>query len=79
MPKRGAAYWNAYSRYRCTRSGRLWAVVTESGEVVRQYPAHRYDRAQEFADKLNHEEWEAAMKANRRPGWRTKKKIKKAA
>lgn len=73
-----AAYWMAYSRYRCRRRGRLWAVETENGEVIRQYPAFRYDRAQEFADKLNHEEWESAMKAQRRPGFRTPKG-KKAA
>lgn len=54
-----------YSRYRTILRGRLWCVETDDGEVIRSYPVTRYDRAQKFADKLNHEEWESAMKANR--------------
>lgn len=76
--RRGA--WNNYSRYRCIRRGRLWSVEAEDGDVIRRYPAHRYDRAQEFADKLNSEEWMQAYFANR-PKKKVKrvKKLKKAA
>ena len=63
-----------YSRYRAVRpQGRgLWVVKTEDGEIIRKYPASRYDRAQEFADKLNSEEWMQAYFAKR-----PKKKVKK--
>jgi hypothetical protein len=67
-----AAWWMSYSRYRTVRRGRLWAVVAENGDLMRRYPAHRYDRAQAFSDKLNHEEWEMAFKASR-----PKRKVKK--
>jgi hypothetical protein len=63
-----------YSRYAAKRRGRLWSVEAENGEVIRMYPAHRYDRALAFADKLNSEEWMQAYFANR-----PKKKIKKVA
>jgi hypothetical protein len=72
--RRGA--WNNYSRYRAVRRGRLWSVEAENGEMLRMYPAHRYDRAQAFADKLNSEEWMQAYFA-KRP--KVKKKLKKVA
>jgi hypothetical protein len=67
MPRTGP-YWMHYSRYRVRRfsGSRLWSVITEDGELIRQYPLFRYDRAVAFADKLNHEEMESAMKAKRR-------------
>jgi hypothetical protein len=49
-------------------------VESADGEVIRQYPGNRYDRADEFAQKLNHEEWEQAYKASR-----PKRKVKKVA
>lgn len=72
--RRGA--WMNYSRYKAVRRAgdRLWSVITEDGEVIRRYPPHRYDRALEFADKLNSEEWMAAYFAKR-----PKKKVKKKA
>ena len=58
-------WWRYYSRYRVMRRGRLWAVEAENKEVIRYYPITRYDRALMFADKLNHEEWDSAMRAHR--------------
>lgn len=65
-----------YSRYRAIKrpGERLWSVVAEDGEVIRQYPVHRYDRALAFADKLNSEEWMQAYFAKR-----PKRKVKKVA
>lgn len=81
MRKR-SAWWMSYSRYRVIKRPNkfaegcwLWAVEAEDGEMIRQYPILRYDRAVAFTDKLNHEEWELAMKAKRRP----KKKLPRAA
>jgi hypothetical protein len=67
-------WWLHYSRYVTRRRGRLWSVESADGEVIRQYPGNRYDRADEFAQKLNHEEWEQAYKASR-----PKRKVKKVA
>lgn len=58
-------YWMYYSRWGCSRNNGFWEVGSSERPdepPIRRYPITRYDRAIAFALKLNHEEWESAMK-----------------
>jgi hypothetical protein len=47
----------------------LYAVRSNTyGDVMRRYPKRRYDRAQAFADLLNREEVNAAIRVAARHG-----------
>jgi hypothetical protein len=58
-----------YSRWAPHWDGKFYAVRSNTyGDVMRRYPKKRYDRAQAFADLLNREEVNAAIRVAARQG-----------